>query len=55
MKKREKEMIAVGCVVGLCGFFSEGCMVARWMLAKLSGFFHGRGEERRLEGALGGQ
>lgn len=54
MKDKEIEQISVGCAIGLCAWFSEGCKMARLMLSVISGLFNGcRSEERRLEGAGG--
>lgn len=54
MKDKEIEEISMGCVIGLCAWFSEGCKMARLFLCVISGFFNGcRGQKRRLEGAGG--
>lgn len=51
MRKKNVEVATIGCIVGLCALYSEGCRFARLLLVKLSAIFHGRGEEGRSEGA----
>lgn len=54
VKNKEIELTSIGCVVGICASYSQGCMLAKLILAKINGFFNtGRGEQSRLEGAGG--
>ena len=54
MKHKEIEQVSMGCLIGLCAWYLEGCKMVRLILSRINGFFNGcRGVERRLEGADG--
>lgn len=47
MREKNKEVETIGCIIGLCSIYSEGCRFARLLLVKLSVIFHGRASDRR--------
>lgn len=47
MRKKNSEVAIIGCIIGVCAIYSEGCRFARLLLVKLRAIFHGRGADGR--------
>lgn len=52
---KDKEVIAIGCVVGLCAQISSTCNTVRWLLSQLHSMFAGSVEEAVAQGASWGR